>query len=356
MTPPALPDGLRRLLTAPGPSGYEGEAAAAFRQLAEQFAEVTTDTVGNSVARVSGTGEGPIVAFIGHIDEIGVIVSHVEDGGFLRFREVGGWDPTVLVGQRVELLTENGPVHGVISRRPVHLLDPEARKKAPETKELHIDIGATDGDEARARVRVGDVGVLGAEPVELPGGRLVARALDNRLGCWIALEAARLVHEAGGAAGDVVAVAATQEELLPRLGGAGATAYALEPDLAVVVDVTWETSQPGIQLGEFTKAEFGLGPAISRGPQLHPAVTEALIDAAEAEGIPHVLEAVSRGTGTDADTVYMQRAGIPTGLVSVPVRNLHSPGEMVDLTDVEAAIRLLAGFARRLDPGVSFAR
>jgi putative aminopeptidase FrvX len=356
MAAPALPDGLRRLLTAPGPSGYETEAADAFRALAEGWAEVSSDTVGNSVARVAGTQDGPLLAIIGHADEIGVIVSHIDDHGFLRFRGVGGWDTTVLVGQRVELLTAGGRVPGVIGRKPIHLLDSDARKKAPEMKELHIDIGARDGDAARSRVRIGDVGVVTAEPLELGDGLLVSRALDNRLGCWVALETARRVHEAGGSPGAVAAVAATQEELVAGGGGAGPSAWTLEPDIAVVVDVTWETGQPGVELGETTRAEFGTGPVISRGPQLHPVVSEALIAAAEAEGIDHTIEATARGTFTDADSVYLQRGGIPTGLVSVPIRYLHSPAEMVDLADVGGAIALLVAFAQRLESGLSLRR
>ncbi|HEY2636462.1 MAG TPA: M20/M25/M40 family metallo-hydrolase, partial [Solirubrobacteraceae bacterium] len=349
MAAPTTPEGLRRLLTAPGPSGYEAAPAAVFRELASAFAEVGDDTVGNSVARVAGAGDGPLLAIIGHADEIGVIVSHIDDNGFLRFRGVGGWDTTVLVGQRVELMARDGVVPGVIGRKPIHLLEGDARKKAPEMKELHIDIGARDADDARRRVRIGDVGVLAAEPLDLEGGLLVSRALDNRLGCWIALEAARRIHEGGGIAADVAAVAATQEELIPRAGGAGVSAYALEPDVVVVVDVTWETRQPGVELGETSKAEFGMGAVISRGTTLHPGVSEALIEAAEAEGVPYVLEATSRGTFTDADSVYMQRGGIPTGLVSVPTRYLHSPAEMVDLADVEACIDVLVAFARRLE-------
>jgi endoglucanase len=352
------PDGLLRLLAAPGPSGYEGEAAAVFRELADGFAdEVTWDSVGSSVARVAGTGDGPLVAVIGHVDQIGVIVTHIDDEGFLRFRGVGGWDVAVLVGQRVELTTREGVVPGVIARKPVHVMDQEERKKLPEMKALHIDIGAKDGDDAKARVRVGDVGVLApAEPVELPNGRLVSRALDNRLGCWIALEVARRVQEAGDAAGTVAAVAGTQEELLPHMSGATTTAYQLRPDIAIVVDVTWETGQPGVELGDTPKAEFGMGAVVTRGPQLHPLVAEGLIDTAEREGIPHVVEASARGTFTDADSVYLVREGIPTALVSVPIRYLHTPSEMVELADVEAAIALIVAYVRALESGADLRR
>src|ERR671922_1610120 len=151
----ALPETLRKLLTAPGPSGYEQAPAAVFREAAAAFAEVTHDTVGSSVARVSGTADGPFVAVVGHIDEIGLIVHHVDDDGFLWFTGVGGWDPIVLVGQRVSVATRSGPVLGVVGKKPIHLMKEDDRKKVPQLKELHIDIGAANGEEARRLVRIG---------------------------------------------------------------------------------------------------------------------------------------------------------------------------------------------------------
>jgi putative aminopeptidase FrvX len=351
-----IPDSLRSLLTAPGPSGYEAPAAEAFRAAAREVVDdVTWDTVGSTVARLRGSGDGPLVAVVGHIDEIGLIISHIDDKGFLRFRQVGGWDPVVLVGQRVEIVTRDGPVTGVIARKPAHVLEEDERKAAPEIKRLHIDVGARDADEARTLVRIGDIAVLAGEPIELPNGRIVSRALDNRLGCWAALEVARFVKEAGGAAADVAAVAASQEELV-RTGGAAPVAYALEPDLAIVVDVTWETGQPGVEPGETPPMEMGAGPVIARGPQLHPAISDGLIAVAERDEIPHVVEATGRGTMTDADSIYLVRAGIPTGLVSFPTRYLHSPVEMVELSDVEAAAKVIAGYVLGLEASADFRR
>ena len=206
-----VPDVLSKLLTAPGPSGYEQAAAAVFRDAAASFADVTHDTVGSTVARVKGTAGGPLLAVIGHIDEIGLIVHHIDDEGFLWFSGVGGWDPIILVGQRVEIATRDGVVHGVVGKKPIHLLKEEDRKSAPELRNLHIDIGAANGDEARGKVRIGDVAVIEGEPIEYPNGRIVSRAMDNRLGCYVAFEVARLVAEAGGAPGDVAGVAVTQE-------------------------------------------------------------------------------------------------------------------------------------------------
>ena len=351
MPTPAL---LRTLLTTPGPSGYEIAAAAAWRDAAAEFAEVTVDNLGSSVARVMGTADGPLLAIVGHIDEIGVHVTHIDDDGFLRFGEVGGWDPIVLVGQRVELLTREGPLPGVIGKKPIHLMKDEDRKRVPELKDLHIDVGAKDGDDARARVRIGDVAVIAGEPVELAGGHLVSRALDNRIGCYVALEAARLVAEAGGAPGDVAAVAAVQEEI--TFAGSRTTAFSLDPDLAIAVDVTFSTDQPGVELGELTKHPLGSGPSIMRGSTIHPRVFELLHETAEAEGIPFTVASSARYTGTDADAIHLSRSGIPTALVSVPLRYMHSPVEMARIDDVEHTAKLIAAFAQRLSAETSFVR
>jgi endoglucanase len=349
-----LPDVLRRLLTAPGPSGYEQAAASVFRDAAAAFAEVTYDSVGSTVARVPGTGGGPAVAIVGHIDEIGLIVHHIDDDGFLWFTGVGGWDPVILVGQRVQVATRDGIVPGVVGKRPIHLLDPEERKKAPELKQLHIDVGARDGDQARGMVRIGDVAVIGGDPIELPNDRVVSRSMDNRVGCYVALEAARLVAAAGGGTGDVYACAVTQEEI--SFGGATTTAYKLRPDIAIAVDVTFETKAPGQDEKEIGRHHFGSGPVITRGSTLNPRVYEWLVTAAEEEGIGYTVSASARATWTDADAFHASRGGIPTGLVSVPLRYMHSPVELVQLDDIENAARLIAAFVQRLEPDVDFKR
>jgi putative aminopeptidase FrvX len=350
----AVPETLRKLLTAPGPSGYEQAAAAVFREAAAGFAEITYDTVGSTVARVKGTADGPFVAVVGHIDEIGLIVHHIDDDGYLWFTGVGGWDPVILVGQRVEVSTREGRVPGVVGKKPIHLLKDDERKKAPELKNLHIDIGAKDGDDARSRVRIGDVAVIAGEPVELSNNRVISRSMDNRLGCYVALEAARLVADAGGAPGDVAAVAVAQEEI--SFGGAHTTAYTLRPDIAVVVDVTFATDAPGSDEKELGSHKFGSGPVIQRGSTLDPTVFELIHAAGEAESIPFTVTASARYTGTDADAFHVSRGGIPSTVVSIPLRYMHSPVEMVQLDDVENAAKLIAAFARRLEPGLDLRR
>ena len=351
----SAPELLKSLLTAPGPPGHESRPARVWRESAEGFAdEVTTDKLGTTVGRVNGRGDAPLMAVVGHIDEIALLVSNISDKGFLHVVQSGGWDAQVLVGQRVEILTRDGIVPGVVGRKPPHLTDAEERKKAVELKRLHVDIGAKDADEARSMVRTGDQLLIAAEPLDLPNGRVASRALDNRLGVFVAIEVARRVKEAGGGAGPVAGVAAVQEEIGAH--GARVMAYGLEPDLAVVVDVTHATDAPGVDPGELGEHGLGSGPVITRGAVVSRAVNDLLDEVAAAEGIECTTEAAGRNTGTDADTVHLSRRGVPTAVVSIPLRYMHSPVEMVDLADVEATIKLLTALALRLEADTSLAR
>jgi putative aminopeptidase FrvX len=351
-----LDETLRSLLTAHGPSGYETAPAAAWRAAAGKFSEdVSVDVMGTSLARVPGTvSDGLTVAIVGHIDEIGLIVTHIDDKGYLYFIGVGGWDAQILVGQRVEITTRDGVVPGVVGRKPIHLLRDDDRKKAVELKDLHIDIGASDGEQAGGMVRIGDVAVIAGEPVELSNDRVVSRSMDNRLGCYVALETARIVAEAGGAAGDVVAVAAVQEET--GFGGSRTVAYSLRPDVAIVVDVTHETDAPGVEVKELGAHAFGSGPVIERGTIINPRVSELLVEAAEAEGIPFTLSASAARTGTDADAIHLSRGGVPTCTIGLPLRYMHSSVEMIQLDDVANAAKLIAAFAQRLTADADLSR
>jgi len=349
----AIPELLERLLAAPGPSGYEGAAAAVWREAASTFAEVKADVMGSSYARVRGRSGRPVLAIVGHIDEIGIVVTHIEESGVLAFRGLGGFDPSMLLGHRVQLLTGDGLVDGVVGRRWRSLEERRERKRV-ELADLRVDIGAHDAEEARSIVSVGDPAVVAAASLELRGGRLASRALDNRLGAYVALEAARLVAEAGDADADVVAVASVQEEL--ELHGARAGACSLDPDVAIVVDVTTATDSPGGDPTEAGKVELGAGPVLTRGSTLSPTVYELLREAAEEEGIATSVEVTTRETMTDADVVHFSRGGVATALVSLPLRYLHTPAETAQLSDVAAAARLIAAFARRLAADTSFER
>jgi putative aminopeptidase FrvX len=349
------PELLQSLLTAPGTPGHESRPARVWREAAEAFAdEVTTDKLGTTVARVNGRGDSPLMVVVGHIDEIGLLVSHVTDKGYLHVVQSGGWDAQVLVGQRVEVHTRDGVVPGVVGRKPPHLTEPEERKKAVQIKNLHVDVGAKDGDEARSMVKPGDQVVIAAEPLDLPNGRVASRALDNRLGVYVAIEVARRVKEAGGGAGPVAGVAAVQEEIGAH--GARVMAYGLEPDLAVVVDVTHATDAPGVDPGELGDHGLGGGPVITRGAIVSRAVNDLLDEVAAAEGIECTTEPGGSHTGTDADAIHFSRTGVPTAVVSLPLRYMHSPVELVDLADVEATIKLLTALALRLEADTNLAR
>jgi endoglucanase len=292
--------------------------------------------------------------FAGHIDEIGLMVVHIDDEGYVHFDPIGGWDEQVFVGQRVVLLGRNGPVPGVIGKKAVHLMEKEEREKVSRAQDLWIDVGATSRADAESRLRVGDAGVLAAAVQEFPNGRIVSRSLDNRIGAFVVLEALRLLA-ADRPSAAVTAVATTQEEIAYTVGGgARTTAVGLDADAAIAVDVTHATDHPGVEKKRHGDIRLGGGVVLSRGSAVNPVVFDLLVAAAEREGIPYTIQAAPKFTGTDADAIYTAARGIATGLVSVPNRYMHSPNEMAALEDLERAARLLAAFARGLDGRTEF--
>jgi endoglucanase len=354
MTPESLAF-LKSLLDTAGPSSFETAPARAWRREAESFAdEVRADVAGNSYATVNPGGR-PRVMLAGHIDEIGVMVTHIDDEGFLSFDTIGGWDPQVFVGQRVSLLGRGGPVTGVVGKKAIHIMDKDDREKVSKVESLWIDIGAASRADAERRLRIGDPGVLASGVMEFPNGRLVSRSIDNRIGAFVVLEAARqLARDGGKAGGAVTAVATTREEIAATGGGARSSAVSLEPDVAIVVDVTHATDYPGVDKRRHGDYRLGGGPVLSRGASVSELVFELLAATAEAEGIPYSIEAASRDTRTDAEAIYNAHRGVATALVSVPNRYMHSPNEMIALEDLDRTARLLAAFARRLTPDTDF--
>jgi endoglucanase len=343
---------LKRLLDTPGPSGFERAPARVWRDEARTFAEVHGDVMGNSYAVVN-PGGSPTILLAGHIDEIGLIVTYVDDNGFVYFGPVGGWDPQVLVGQRVRILGRDGDVVGVVGKKPIHLMKPEERDKASKIIELWIDVGAADKAEALARVQVGDAAVIDAGLVELPNGRIASRAIDDRVGAFVVLEAARRYAEQPGAA-RVVAVATTQEEIGWRGGGALAGAVHVAPAMAVAVDVTFATDHPGVDKKEHGEAAVGGGPVLTRGSVISPVAFGLLRDAAERLQVPYVVHAAGRESFTDADSMHNAREGIATALLSIPNRYMHSPNELVALEDLDRAADLLAEACRAVTAETDF--
>jgi putative aminopeptidase FrvX len=335
----ALPELLDRLLRAHGPSGHEQLAFDVVREAVGEVAEIQTDSVGNLIAR--RRGDGPLLALFAHLDVIGAAVAHIADDALIAVHQLGHWRANVAYGQRVEIRTKNGAVPGVIARK---VKDNEK----VEWGQLYVDVGAKDGEEARSLVATGDPMVLVAPPVELAHGRVASRALDNRAGVYVALETLRRAEGA-----NVAVVAAAQEELGAQ--GATAAAHGLRPDLAIAIDVTYATDVPGDDPATGGHHTLGGGAAIFRGPAVNPRVFELLVEAAREEGIDHTIEAGAK-TYTDADVTFASREGIPTGLVSIPLRNMHSPIEIVQLSDLEACVRVLTAFAARLRPDETYAR
>jgi endoglucanase len=345
---------LERLLDAPGPSGFETRAARVWREEAETFAaDVRIDVSGNSFATVNGDGV-PRVMLAGHIDEIGLQVTHIDEKGFLYVDEIGGWDPQVLVGQRMKVLGREGDVPGVVGKKAIHLLQPDEREKASKTKQLWVDVGAASREEvADLGIRVGDPMVIAQGMVRLARDLIASRAIDDRVGAFVVLEALRLLAD-DPAAASTTAVATAQEEIGYQGGGARTSAYVLEPDVAIVVDVTFSTDVPDIEKKELGEHELGGGPVLSRGSAAHNGVFEMLASVAEAEEIPYTIQAAPKATRTDADGIHLTRQGVPTGLVSVPNRYMHSPNEVVSVEDLFNTAKLIAAFVRRLGPETDF--
>ena len=340
---------LKTLLDSPGPSSFETLPSRIWRDEAERFADrVSGDVSGNSFAVINPEGS-PRIMLAGHIDEIGVMVTYIDDDGYLSFEGIGGWDHQVFVGQRVFLLGRDGPIPGVIGKRAIHLMQKDDRDKVSKAEDLWIDIGASNRAEAQGRVRVGDAGVLASSVVEFPNGRIVSRSLDNRVGAFVVLEALRLLSEKRPTA-SVTAVATTREEIAYTGGGARTSATGLLADVALVVDVTHATDYPGLEKRKHGDYRLGGGAVFTRGASVNPVLLDLLIAEAEAEGIPYTLEAAPRETRTDADSIFTAHRGVATALVSVPLRYMHSPNEMVSLEDLQRAARVLAGVARRIGP------
>ncbi|MCL4455762.1 MAG: M42 family metallopeptidase [Deinococcus sp.] len=343
-------DFLKELLLATGPAGFEAEAVRVWANQARTFAQVQTDKNGNAYATIN-RGGSPRIMLAGHADEIGIIVSYLDENGFVYFKPLGGWDPQVLVGQRISFVGPKGKITGVVGRKATHLLTEEDKRRAVTVDELWVDIGAKDGKEARDYLEVGSVGVIDQPPVQLLGRRWVSKAIDNRIGAFVVLEALRLAKESGVRA-EVTAVATVQEEIGHH--GARTSSFKLKPDTALVVDVHHCSRVPGTEKKRVGEGELGKGPVLDVGPYIHPKVLGRLRELAAKAQISYALNAHTAKSSTDTDDIAFEREGVPAALVSVPNRYMHSPSEMIDLDDVEACIKLLALYAE--NPVEEFSR
>lgn len=341
---------LKTLLDTPSPSGNEQAAAAVWRAEARTFADqVRADANGNSFALLEN-GE-PRVLLAGHIDEIGLMISYIDEQGFLYFQMIGGWDEQVLVGQRVRLNGRQRPVTGVIGKKPIHLMREGDRDDASKAKDLWVDIGAQSRDEVLELLDVGCVGVLEGPPHDMLNQRLVSRSLDDRIGAFVVLEALRELSQNRPLA-SVAAVATTQEEI--ALAGAATAAFSYDPQIALVVDVTFATDHPDSNKKQDGDVQLGGGPVLSHGAANSPLVVQRLFDIARHEHIPYSIQVTPRRTGTDADIIYRTRQGVATAVLSIPCRYMHTPNEMVSLSDVEHTIRLIVAFVASLQSDTVF--
>ncbi len=344
------PELLVKLLEARSPTGSEFEAQTVLDTYLKPAADrYQSDALGNRIATLNPKGS-PTLMLAGHMDELGLIVRYIDDKGFVYFDGLGGHDRILISGRRVSVLTENGPVTGVTGKRAVHLMTPEDRKKVPEMHQMWIDLGVSSKEEAESLVNIGDPVVYDHTFAPVRGSVCVARAFDNKAGCYVVAEALRRLSAQGSRpAAKVVTVATTQEEIGTR--GAIPSSFAVNPNIAIAVDVGHATDSPDCDPKKYGAFKLGGGPILGRGPNINPLVFQRLRELARKLGIPFQVEAEPRPTGTDARAIQMAREGVATGLISLPLRYMHTPSEVCDLNDFEHAIELIVAFAQSLRKG-----
>jgi putative aminopeptidase FrvX len=345
---------LRSLVEAPSPSGYEHHVAQLYRSYVEPLADaVSTDVHGNVTAVLNPSGSTRIM-LAGHMDEIGFIVHYMGEEGLLYFSAIGGHDSVIPVGQTVWVHSRNGRVGGVVGRKAIHLMDPDELKEKPKLKELWIDIGASSRDEAARAVALGDVVTYQQEFQLLLGDRAVGRGFDNKAGLFIVAEAFRLLREDGGLhpSVGVYAVGTVQEEIGSR--GAKTAAFGIEAQSGIAVDMEHAIDYPGVSQAENGQLYIGKGPSVSTGANTNQAVFALVNKAAKKEGIPFQVQVAPAATPTDAGALQLNRTGMATGLLGVPLRYMHTPGEVLSVTDVENCARLVAAYCRMVTPETDF--
>ncbi len=342
---------LQTLLETPSPSGYERPVQDVVRAYVGPIAdELTTDLHGNVIACRNPAGR-PRLMFDGHCDQIGLLVTKIDDQGFLYTQTIGGWDPQQLVGQRMTIWTAQGPLPAVIARKPIHLLSDSERKEVVKHEDLWLDIGARDKDEAAELVRIGDPVTLQLGMQRMRNNLANAPGMDNSTGLWVVMEAMRRVAGESLACA-LYSVSTVQEEI--GLRGAQTSAYRVEPRVAIAVDVTHATDCPTIDQRQQGEIHVGGGPVIFRGPNMNPVVVDRLIELCTRNDIPYQLSAIGRASPNDANSLQISRGGVATGLVSIPNRYMHSAVETISLDDIDHAASLLAAFAATLSEDDDF--
>lgn len=343
---------LKELCESPSPSGCEQAAADVLRRrLTGKADEISTNVMGSVHATLKGTGKGPSVMLAGHIDEVGMMVTYITDDGYLFFDSVGGVDAAVLPGMRVDVHTASGTLRGVMGRKPIHLIGKDERKEVTPIEKLFIDV-ALDGKAAKEKIRIGDEITYGVGLETFGDGFAVSRAFDDKMGAWISARVLEEVKAQGGAAGDLIVAGTVQEEIGMR--GGETSAYEVDPDIGIAVEVGHATDYPDIDKRQYGEAICGKGPIIGRGPNINPVLFDRLVKAADDAGVTYQIGPENRGTGTDANKIQLSRGGKVAGLISIPLRYMHTPTEVLKLSDLDDTVKMLARFVRDLGEDTDF--
>jgi endoglucanase len=341
-------DFFKRLADSPSPSGYEQPAQRVWREYVGPHADrVESDVMGNTWGVIEGKGT-PRVMLSGHADEVGLMIRYIDDNGFCSFAAIGGIDPHLLPGKRVVVHGVKGPVVGVIGRKPIHLLEDEERSKVSKLKEFFIDLGAADRKAAEKLVAVGDPVTFADELSRLQGDLVMGRGFDDKVGSLVVAEVLRRVSAKKAKLGcTVYGVSTVQEEI--GLRGAHTSAFGIAPDIGICVEVTFATDHPGSDKKMVGDVQLGKGPVLSRGANINHKLFDLLRDTAKKAKIPLQYEAAPRATGTDANVMQLTRSGVATALVEIPLRYMHTSGEVLSLADVENAAALVTALLLRIN-------
>ncbi|WP_165060870.1 M42 family metallopeptidase [Adlercreutzia sp. ZJ154] len=343
---------LKKLVETPSPTGSEEHVAEIVRERMAYTADwINTDTMGSVHLTLDGRDNGPSLMLSAHMDEVGLMVTYISDEGFLSVASIGGVDAAILPGMRVDVHTSSGKVRGVVGRKPIHLIEADDRKQVTPLDKLVIDVGLS-AKEVKQRIRIGDAITYGVGFERYGNGLAVSRGFDDKVGVFIACRVMENLLQLGRSSGDFTAAITVQEEIGTR--GAITSAHSINPDIALAFDVTHATDYPGIDKSKYGDIRLGKGPVIARGPNINPCVFERLVAAAKEKNIPYQIEAEPSVTGTDARAIQISQDGIPTGLISIPLRYMHTPTEVISLKDVQNAIKLITTFTMNLDRDSSF--
>jgi endoglucanase len=343
----------KELVEAPSPSGFEQPAQRIIRKaLADDVDNLSTDVMGNVIAHIKGPEGAPRLMLAGHCDEIGFMIKYLDDQGYLFFAPIGGVDAHLVPGQRVIIHTSRGPVPGVVGKRPIHQIETQDRDKVVPFKNQFIDIGCADKSEAAKLISVGDPVTFSVGVERLQGTRLTSRGLDDKMGAFIVARVMQEVRRQSSLSVDLYGVSTVQEEV--GLRGGATSVYGVQPDIGIAVEVGFASDYPGADHKDSGEIRLGKGPIIARGPNINPALFELLMATASEEAIACQVMGIPRATGTDANVMQLARGGVATALISIPLRYMHTPVEVLDWTDLQSAIKLLSALCGRINSSHSF--